>query len=186
MAEDEHTAKKIEVRAMDHSFELIPGLKIRRQANVKLFGYRGYDVDADLVVTDSGKAEVSRMAVIQREGGEPVTGVALRSIAVQSVVKAYVRMEVTTWMPYAAGTRVVAFGILEEEEAQKLRSLGPVPETLEAVAKVYRVAEFLEDPPVKAVEAAFSIPRGTAGSWIGRARAAGLIQSVKGGTNGEA
>lgn len=186
MTEDAHTAHKITVRAVDHSFELVPGLKIRRQANVQLVGYRGYDVDADIVVTDAGRAEVHRLTVSKRDDGEPVTGAALRSIAVQAVVKAYVKMEVGAWLPVDPGTRVVAFGILEESEAQRLRGLGPVPETLEAVSKVYRLADFLEDPPTKSVEAAFGVSRSTAGAWIGRARSAGLIPPAKDGTDGQA
>lgn len=184
MADDGHTAFRAEVHAEDHSFEVFPGLVIRRRATVRMTDYRGYDIDADLVVTDSGKAEVNRLTVSKRPDGDSVTGVALRAIAVQSIIKAYVQVEIATWLPDPKGDRVVAFGILGEDEAQQLREMGPVPQTLEAVAKVYRLAEFLEDPPVKAVQAAFSIPRGTAGAWIGRARSAGLIPAVKDGSDG--
>lgn len=183
MADDAYTSGQVLVKPLDRSFELIPGVKIHRLANVQMPGYRGYDVDADLVVTDAGKAEVHRLTVSKREGGGAVTGVALRSIAVKSVVEQYLKVEIAAWGPVDAGTRAVAFGILEEEEAQRLKDLGPVRETLEAVANVYRVAEFLDDPPVKAVQAAFSIPRGTAGAWIGRARSAGLIPPAKDGTD---
>lgn len=186
MTDEVHAAAGIRVEPLDHSFELFPGLTIHRQAKVTLTGYRGYDVTAKLTVNDAGKPEVSSLTVEQREGGPAVTGVALRSIAVQSVAKAYIKVEAAAWLPVEPGTRVVAFGILKEEEAQRLKELGPVPETLEAVSKVYRLAEFLDEPPVKAVEGAFSIPRGTAGAWIGRARSAGLIPPAKDGTDGQA
>ncbi|MDT2010320.1 hypothetical protein FXW78_55035 [Rhodococcus opacus] len=74
-----------------------------------------------------------------------------------------------------AGAEVVALGLLSTSEARQLKKLGPQPETIKQVARVYRLAEFMSDAPTKAIEDAFEVSRSTAGAWIGRARSAGLI-----------
>lgn len=48
------------------------------------------------------------------------------------------------------------------------RGVGPTPETIEQVGRVYLLADLVGDPPTRAVEQAFHISRSTAGAWIGR------------------
>ncbi|WP_072687799.1 hypothetical protein [Rhodococcus marinonascens] len=166
---------EVKIHAVDKDFEVIPGLTICRNARVQLIDYRGYDVDAMLTVTEAGKPEVRSLTVVQRDGGPPVTGTALRSIAIQSVVRQFVKQQIEIEHGIEAGAEVVALGLLSTSEARQLKKLGPQPETIEQVARVYRLAEFMSDAPTKAIEDAFEVSRSTAGAWIGRARAAGLI-----------
>lgn len=170
----------------DGQFEVVPGVVINRSARVQLLDYRGYDIDARVVVDEEGRAEVSTLTVSRREGGPAVSGAALRSIPVQGVIRQFAKMELRLAMGAEVGEEVSALGLIPTKEVERLRALGPLAETLEAVAKVYRLAEFVGDAPTKSIEDCFGISRSTAGAWIGRARSAGFIPPAKGETNGEA
>lgn len=163
---------------LDHSVEIAPGVKLHRQAKVELTDYRGYDVTGWIRVADTGKVEVSSLTVTQRDGGKPVNGAALRSIAVQTLVRQYVRLQVSMSKGHKDGTVVRAYGLLTEDESKVAKERGPTPETLELVAQVYRLATFMDDAPTKAVEETFAVSRSTAGAWIGRARSAGLLEAT--------
>ncbi|WP_152640977.1 hypothetical protein [Rhodococcus sp. Chr-9] len=166
--------------------EPIPGVEVHKKALVVHEDYLGYDVTGEVEVTDQGKAEVVQLTVKKRPDGERVTGSALRSIAVQGIVRSFVKHELRWKLGLSPGetVEVSAHGLLTTEEARRLKRQGPTPETIEQVALVYRLAEFLEDAPTKAVEDTFEISRSTAGAWIGRARSAGLIPAVKDGSDG--
>lgn len=170
-------------------FEVVPGVVINRSARVELIDYRDYDIDAQVVVSESGRAEVTSLTVKQRDEGPSVTGAALRSIPVQPVIRQFAKMEIQWALGFGAGTEVSALGLIPTKDVDRLKKQGPVNETLEAVAKVYRLAEFVGDAPTKSIEDCFGISRSTAGAWIGRARSASLIpapiQSEDSG-NGEA
>lgn len=162
--------------ALDHSVDIAPGVKLHRQAKVELTDYRGYDVSALVRVAESGRVEVTSLMVNQREGGEPVTGAALRSIAVQKVVREFVKVELAMAKDHKAGEVVMAYGLMTREDAKVAKDRGPTTETLEQVAQVYRLAVLMDDAPTKAVEEVFDVSRSTAGAWIGRARSAGLLE----------
>lgn len=165
---------------LDHSVEIAPGVKLHRQARVELTDYRGYDISARVHVADSGKVEVTSLEVSQRKGGEPVTGAALRSIAVQKIVREFVRVELSMSKGHKTGTTVMAHGLLTKDEARAAKDRGPTAETLDLVAQVYRLAVLMDDAPTKAVEEVFEVSRSTAGAWIGRARSAGLLEAPHG------
>jgi hypothetical protein len=170
----------VQAKLSDQSgtFEVVPGVVIHSSARVQLVDYRDYDVDARVQVNDLGQAEVASLTVSQREGGPAVSGTSLRSIAVQSVLRQFAKMELQLSLQIEAGQDVSALGLIPTRDVERLRGQGPVPETLEAVAKVYRLAEFVGDAPTKSIEEAFGISRSTAGAWIGRARSGALIPPV--------
>lgn len=168
---------QINVSSGSKQVEVVPSVKVQESATIELLDFRGFDVITRIHLNAKGKLVANSVEVRQREGGEAVTSEAIRKIPVQQIIKRFVRHEISqdAWGELADGTQVVAFGLLETAEAQQLRASGPVAETLRWVAIVYKLAEFLDDPPTKAVETSFSVSRSTAGAWIGRARAAGLI-----------
>jgi hypothetical protein len=158
--------------------EVAPGVKIWTGATGVLENYKGYDVTAEVELSEAGKMEVAKLSVAQRPGGPPVTGEALRTITVQSIIRDSVAASLQTGKNWPAGQEISANGLLTTEEALRLKAAGPVAETLEWVGRVYRLSEIIGHPPTKAVEETFQISRSTAGAWIGRARAAGHIAPV--------
>ena len=50
-------------------------------------------------------------------------------------------------------------------------------ETLRIVARIYRVAYLVGDPPTKKVENVLDLPRSTAGRWVAAARGKYLAES---------
>jgi hypothetical protein len=56
-----------------------------------------------------------------------------------------------------------------------LRSSGPSASTIQWVALIYNIAQVLAMPPAKTVASQIRLPPRTAGNWIARARAAGLL-----------
>lgn len=166
---------KINWHEMRGQIEVAPGIHIWKSAKTTLTGYKGYDVDAEVSMSDKGRLEVESLTVRRTTGGPPVTGEALRQITVQSIIRDSVKTSIQFSRGFGAGTEVSAWGMLDADDVLRLKKAGPTPETLEWVGRVYRVSELVNDPPTKAVEEVFQISRSTAGSWIGRARAAGHI-----------
>lgn len=163
--------------------EVIPGIKVHRRTELTVDEYRGFDLMLVVEIDDStgmARAVVSSLKVIHREDGVLISSDSLRTIAVQGIVRKYVQMEIrnSTSDKIPSDVKVVAQGILTTAEAERLKELGPVAETLEWVAKVYRLAILIDDAPAKAVQLSFDISRSSAGNWIGRARSAGLIPSL--------
>ncbi len=158
--------------------EVAPGVNIWTAATGVLEDYKGYDVTAEVELSDAGRLEVSKLSVAQRPGGPPVTGEALRTITVQSIIRDSVATSLQMGNKWPKGKEISANGLLATEEALRLKAAGPVAETLEWVGRVYRLSEIIGHAPTKAVEETFQISRSTAGAWIGRARAAGHIAPV--------
>jgi len=152
------------------------------EGTVVLSDYHGFDVTA-LVVYDGERLVVDSLTVSRREGGEPVTGEALRKITIQAMLRdnlrAATRIRGGAGADLPAGTVARGQGMISEDDADRLRDSGPVPETLAWVARIYRAADVVGDPPTKAVRETFGISQSTAGNWIGRARSAGLIPPVR-------
>lgn len=165
---------------MDGSVEIVPGVTIWRQATTRIRSYKGYNIDAQVSVSDSGRIEIDSLTVSRVPGGEPVTGEALRKVAIQSILRDAVKQGIqrSIGSDIPAGTQVSALGMLPTSEAQRLKHSGPTAETLTWVGRIYRISELIDNAPTKAVEETFNISRSTAGAWIGRARAAGHIPPV--------
>jgi hypothetical protein len=159
--------------------EISPGLVMFEYGTTVMRNYKGYDLRAR-VVYDGRRFHVDELTVSRRDGGPPVTGEALREIAVQAIVRDALKTSNALYIgrDIPVGTKISALGMIETAEAERLREAGPVRETLEWVARVYLSAEAIGERPTKAVRQTFGISQTTAGAWIGRARAAGLIAEV--------
>lgn len=167
-----------------------PGLELWREVRACGEDYKGFDVEV-LVAAGEGRLVASEVKVSRRPGGPPVTGDALRQIAVAAFVRQSVRASAHL-LPYGGlsgdewqpdSTRV-AFGLLDIEHRNRLREAGPVTETLEWVARVYSVALATGDKPTKAVEEVFEVPRYTASRWVSSARDRGFLGPAEPGKAG--
>lgn len=111
----------------------------------------------------SGRYECRSLTVTAAEGGE-VTGEVLRALPVAGVMRD---------------------GILSALQSMTLLSVGPIPADVteggpttrarEWVARLYRLALVLGDPPIPAVAAGLKLPKSTASRWITRARDRGFL-----------
>ena len=154
--------------------EVVPGLLLPRSVDVTVEDWRGVDLVAT-VTFHTGRAAVSDLRLLQREGGPAITGELLRLLSVKAMVKAALAARWNELVP--TGTVVAgpdreatAWGLLNGSDRERLRQSGPVDETLQWVAMVYRVALLLEEPPTKSVSGAFGIAQSTAGQWVAAAR----------------
>jgi hypothetical protein len=123
-------------------------------------------VDVELTAEyrpDTGRYEPEEVVV--RRHSLPVTGETLRMLPIAAML----RDAVAAYM----AERPEMF--LPQGDLRELAAAGPTDDTLRAVARVYRAAALLGDPPARRVVEAFGIPRGTASGWVMRARDRGLL-----------
>lgn len=73
----------------------------------------------------------------------------------------------------------------EELDYESIAKAGPVPETLEWVAVVYRFAYAVHEDPTKKVAERFAVSQSTATRWVRKARELGLLGSAVKGFAGE-
>ena len=165
---------RVEFTPIGALVEVVPGARIHSEASVTLRNYRGLDVTGHVFVRD-GRVEVDELGIKRLEGTPSINGELLRAVAIQPLIRGFVRNGMKLHSTVPEGTAAVAFGLLSLDDAKRMKGAGPTAETLEWVGKVYRLAEFMGDAPAKAVEEAFGIPNSTARSWIGRARSAGHV-----------
>jgi len=78
----------------------------------------------------------------------------------------------------------LAFGLIPLEQVAQCQAAGPVPETLEWVALLYRAAFATGDAPTKKIRDVFDISQSTAGAWVAKARKEGLPRRVRGSRKG--
>lgn len=67
---------------------------------------------------------------------------------------------------------------IDETAAMRMRLDGPTPDNLQVVARLYRVAEALQQGPTRHVASAIGLPISTAGFWVRKARDFGLLPEV--------
>lgn len=156
--------------------EVDPGLKLWREVTVYGEDYRGFDV-AVRVAFDGTRMTATEVKVEQRQGGPAVTGEALRSVTVD----AFVRHSVRANFELPDDRRFYhAYGLLSVEDAIHMGNAGPTDETLRWVARLYRLALATGEPPTTAIRQVFHIAPSTAGQWVARARAKGLLGPPEG------
>ena len=157
---------------------LAPGIGVRSPVQVVATDCAGYDVELAVEVV-AGRFMATSVLVRQREGGPPVTSEGIRSIPVARLTKLAVAAHVmqveekdgvTTWTPMR----------MTDETAKRFRGEGPTDEALGWVARLYRLALLLGDPPVTAVEHGLGLPRSTAGRWVALARQRGFLGQAEG------
>lgn len=132
-------------------------------------------MDIDLI---DGMLQPTRVEVVGRDG-YPVSGTTLRQVPVKGMASHLIQNAIATREETESGT-TVSMGAsspihLDEAEKLRLRSQGPVEESLRAVANFYEFGRITGYPPAKFVEDNLGLPRTTASKWIRRAREAGLI-----------
>lgn len=130
---------------------------------------------------------IARSVHVRAVDGSEVTSTSLHSVRLKEVLRLAtlegIRVNEADWPDlYFGPSHPIP---LTPEDAADLRARGPVRETIESVALLYRIAEIAGDAPVRAVQNAFNIPRGTAASWVVRARAAGYLEEPLLFTDGE-
>jgi hypothetical protein len=74
----------------------------------------------------------------------------------------------------------MAFGLISAEQVEQCRSAGPVPETLEWVALLYRGALAIGYPPTRTVREVFGVSPSTAGAGVAAARRQGYLEESEG------
>jgi len=161
------------------------GFKLWREVVTLLSDYHGMDVSVTVSWSDDlHQLVVSRIDVRQPAGGDPITGEALRQIAVHQVIRRSVTESVKSGLTPGGrveiGQERAAFGLIPRERVEQCQAAGPVPETLEWVALLYRAAFAMGDAPTKTVREVFGISQSTAGAWVGMARKQGHLGESEG------
>ena len=164
---------------------IAPGFKLWREVVTSLTDYHGMDVKVTVSWSDElGQLVVSRFDVRQMVGGEPITGESLRKFALQQVIRRSVTESVKSGLTPGGeveiGQERAAFGLIPADRVKQCQASGPVPETLEWVATLYRAAFAVGDAPTKTVREVFGISQSTAGAWVGAARKQGYLGESEG------
>lgn len=160
------------------------GLAVPVPTEVTVDDWEGFDLTLVIGATPAqgdcaGRLHCQELTVRQREGGPPVTSEAIRSVPVATLMR---RAGLNSLLTVNRGGSSTSFSPFEltNETVERLRALGPVRESLEWVARLYRLALVLGDPPTRTVEASFGLPRSTAGRWVALAREQGLLGAAEG------
>lgn len=161
----------------ENHVQVSPGLGMFREVTVR-DAVNGYDVEV-VVVPEGGRLVAREVRVSRRAAGPPVTSEAIRSIPVAELTKKAAKHVFS--IKEEAGYRSMApISTITQKEAARFREAGPTSWTLENVAEVYRIALLTGEPPTKAVENTFGIPRSTAGRWVAAAREQGFLGRSEG------
>lgn len=142
---------------------------------IRVDDHGGHDVElAAEYRPDSGKYEAAAVTVRRRD--VEVTGEVLRLVPVAGLLR--------------EGVVAVALQPLADlpmPHPRDVAAQGPTDDTLRWVARAYRLAVLLGDPPTRRVSDALGIPRSTASSWATRARDRGFltVQDPRGGRRGQ-
>lgn len=156
-----------------------PGLGMPNEVPV-VAEVNGYDVEV-LVVAENGRLVAREVRVSRRPDGPPVTSEVIRSVPVAELTKKAARHVFGLEEEESPGSwRMTPISKISESDAARFREAGPTSWTLENVADVYRIALLVGEPPTKAVETTFGIPRSTAGRWVAAAREQGFLGHAEG------
>lgn len=125
--------------------------------------------------------------LVSSTDGAPITGTTLRAVRVLDLARTASAMGIRRGYGSrdGSGASFSADVKLTPDMVARIKEQGPVRESLEWAAYVYNVARVLGDPPAKAVELTFEMPRTTASKWVRRARELGLIDEEVFGDDGE-
>jgi len=181
---------RIKQRTSKGKVTIAKGFQLWREVVTELWDYHGMDITATVTWSDElGHLVVSRLDVRQPEGGEPITAESLRKITVLALARQSISASVDAGLtPSTAGGTYNLIhgwvgppsGLIYADQAEECRAAGPVPETLEYVALLYRAALAIGDPPTKTVRVMFGISQSTAGAWVAAARKQGHLGESEG------
>lgn len=147
--------------------EIAPGLRMPQCGKVTVTDCGGYDLELK-VELDNGRYHCRLLQMNSCDGGPEVTGEAVRSVPVASIIGDGVR---------SIAHVAAVFGGLHPPV--NLGEQGPTREALEWVARIYRLAYAVGDTPKKAVESALGLSPATAGRWVAKAREAGYLGAAQ-------
>jgi hypothetical protein len=160
-----------------------PGMVVE-SPQIATYDWKGYDLELVVTAEPAGEDRVGRfvcssLTMRAQPGGPPVTSEAIRSVPVSTMVK---RAGARTWqtVEFINGAMSLTDARLTPEMVERLRLRGPVDESLQWVARIYRSALVFGDPPTRAVEATLGLPRSTAGRWVSMARDKGFLGASEG------
>lgn len=151
-----------------------PDLVIPKQAEIQV---DDSTIDCDIVIEATydyalRRYVASKVSASRRGDGLEVNGSMLRELRVQEYIRDGLRGEFDIQL--GDGSQEVA--ILDEDRRDELVAAGPGNrETLLWLARIYRSAEVLNVPPVKAVQEQLGLTQSTATLWVRRARAEGIL-----------
>lgn len=157
------------------TIELCPGLLYPRRWNAD------GTLDADPPVrwkavieyNEAGAKFEVRAVEVVAPVGVSLTGDMLRSLQLGELLRRTVKP--SSALTSTKKPRIGPYSLLTEDVQARMKEAGPVTETLEMVAWIYRTAFAVGDSPTKQVADAFEIPRPTADRWVRRARDRGLL-----------
>jgi hypothetical protein len=128
----------------------------------------GSDLPCDVEMTAAVEGDsyiVNEVRCTRRRRGPEVSGEVIRAIPVAGILRNGALQANKILVPRASST--------------DYRALGPVDESLRAVALVYRMARLVRDDPTQAVSAALGLPRPTASRWVQTARSRGFLGAAE-------
>lgn len=139
---------------------------------------RVWDIEIRVVVVD-GRLAADSVAVYRVPNSDgPVTSTALRDLPIKTLVSYAINGVLRADSDEAERWGLGAWPTAEEGEYVATHGLDDT--TLQIVARIYRVAYLIGDPPTKKVETLLQIPRSTAGRWVAASREAGYLSSARG------
>lgn len=139
-------------------------LRVPRFVDIQASDVNGYDVTMRAAYSlTSGRFECRTLTISTSDGAE-ITGEALRSVPVQTVLHSGVAQALQ-------GFTTLNMGAMPRDITEG----GPTTRALEWVAYLYRIALIFGDSPVQAVTTTLKLPKSTANRWITRARDRGIL-----------
>lgn len=161
------------------------------RVDVTATDYRGFDVRVVLRARRGG-FDCAEVTASQRDGGPPVTGEALRSIALGDLIREGRKFLVAT-IPDPTGpidptarSGYSSYG-LGTELPTDIRACWSASDTpnvdvaLRWVAMRYVLAQAVGLPPTKEVQTAFGVSRATASRMVSLARTRGFLPTIESG-----
>lgn len=129
----------------------------------------------------AGRLAADEVSVRRRDGDayDPVTSEVLRSIPVAKLVR-YAAATVQHVMERRDDGSTTTGPAWPQETEFEGVTLGLNDPTLRIVARIYRVAYMLGDPPTRQIERLLLVPRSTAGRWVAAARQREFLSESRG------
>lgn len=126
----------------------------------------GYELEMDLI-EDLGLVRPVSVKLSSRDGK------ALRSGDMRTVPLAELTANALhTLLKSSTG---ILDNVIDEEERDYLKAMGPIDRSLKGVAQTYRLAQMLGFAPAKTVEQIMDLSPATATRWIRKAREKGFL-----------
>lgn len=147
--------------------DLGDGVKVPAEVTVTARDAGGYDVELIAAYDAAAGRYLTRQVLVRATNGGEVTSEALRSIPVAKILR-----------DGLMGALQAVMALSFAPPPGDIGKAGPTTETLQWVARIYRLALLVGDAPAQAVASALNVPRSTASRWATRARDRGFLTVV--------